>query len=315
MDKIIISYDVGYTNWYVSEFYEYFHQKLVEVSNIKIVYVPLRELAIHFGQEQNNHKSTIFNWYNLILFNPTSEKFFVHSWYDYAPEILEYSVTNNFNLVKFSCVSNLSEEIIQKYESKIEVVPSVYYLEGWSDLKSIDSLKDNKLKTNKCFFNGLSHGYRENILRSLSTNNFFNIKIKTNPEHFQNKQEYFNELSTHKFGLSLNGAANICYRDLELFGLGIVNLRQPLKTKTFNQLIEGIHYCEFLGDDLFKCIIDGIDINKSIDLKIEKLLDESSQGTLKNIIEESINWFNSNCLPENQFKIINSFLHNFEILK
>lgn len=314
MDKIIISYDVGYTNWYVSEFYKYFHQKLITETNLVIEYVPLGEFANFFGKTQTNHETSIFNWYNLILYNPKSGKFFIHSWYDYATEILEYSLQNNFDLVKFSCVSNLTDNIIKKYSGKIDVTPSVYYLENWSDLKLVDSFNQTKIKSKKCFFNGLSHGYRENILSALRTNDFFNIKIKTNPNHFQNKKEYFSELSSHKFGLSLNGAANICYRDLELFGLGVINLRQTLKSKTLNPLIDGVHYFEFLDDNIVKSIINNVDISQTLSLKIEKLMDETPEYVLNNMIGESTQWFINNCLPENQFKIINSFLNEFQIL-
>ena len=39
MDKLIISYEQGYNNWYVSEFYKYFHNKLSEITNIQFEYI------------------------------------------------------------------------------------------------------------------------------------------------------------------------------------------------------------------------------------------------------------------------------------
>ena len=33
--KLIIAYEYGYDNWYVSEFYKFFHSKLVDEFDIK----------------------------------------------------------------------------------------------------------------------------------------------------------------------------------------------------------------------------------------------------------------------------------------
>jgi hypothetical protein len=314
MNKLIISYDIGYNNWYVSEFYKFFHQTLSENSMIKFEYVPLKDLAIRYGKELSNHTSSVFNWYNLIILNPKTEKFFIHSWYDYATEIPEFALSNNINLVKFSCVSNLTEEIIEKYKGRIKIQPSVYYLENWSDLSLIEKFKDIKLKKNKSYFNGLIYGYRENIKNTLSKIDFFDIKNKNNPNDYQNKTDYYQELSSYKFGLSLNGAANICYRDLELFGLGVLNLRQPLKSKTFNPLIKDIHYIEFLDNDLFNKIIKNENVNQIINEKINQLLEFESTNEYSEMITESKKWFLENINPRNQFNILKSFLDDYTIL-
>lgn len=315
MDELIISYDGGYNNWYVSEFYKYFHKKFQEQVNVNLKYIPTKDLAKYFGKEVSNHSSSIFNWYNLILLNPKNERFFIHSWYDYAPEIIDYSIENNFDISKFSCVSNLTEDIIQKYKSKMEVQPSVYYLENWSDIGLVNKHMNLPKKIDKVYFNGLIYGHREKIIEFLKTKKYFTIKTKTNPNEFQSKTDYYNLLSAHKFGLSLNGAANICYRDLELFGLGVINLRQPLKSMTYNPIIKDVHYIEFLTDNLVDSIINDRDVNQIIDLEIERLLDTSTEYQLKEMIFESKNWFNQNCQPQNQFEIIKSFMNELEIFR
>ena len=167
MEKLIISYDQGYSNWYVSEFYKYFHKKLLENVNIHIEYIPLRELATKFGKNSFNQGSSIFNWFNLVIYNPQNDKMFIHSWYDYATEILKYSVDNNFNVVKFSCVSNLTDEVIENYKESIIVQPSVYYVENWNDINLINNTLKTESKLNKVYFNGWNHGLRENILNAL----------------------------------------------------------------------------------------------------------------------------------------------------
>lgn len=312
--KLIIAYEYGYDNWYVSEFYKFFHSKLVDEFDIEFEYFSLRELSQRFNHQYQTHQSTIFNWYNLIIYNPINEKMFIHSWFDYAPEMIEFSVNNNFNVVKFSCVSNLTDEIIDKHKDNFIVQPSVYCLENWSDINLLTSITKPKVKQNKAYFNGLNHGYRENIMSCLTNHDFFDIRTKINPEHFRQKDEYYSELSNYNYGISLNGAANICYRDLELFSIGVLNLRQPLRSKTFNPLINNVHYIEFLDDNLNDQIIfrHG-DPNKIINEKVEELMDFSSTNQYTDMIDESQKWFTDNCLPENQYKILLSFFDNFDI--
>lgn len=312
--KLIIAYEQGYSNWYVSEFYRYFHNKLMDDYDIEFEYVSLRELATKFNKEYDNHQSSIFNWYNLVIYNPINEKMFIHSWFDYAPEIIKYSVKNDFNVIKFSCVSNLNDEIIDTYKDKMIVQPSIYYLENWSDIDIISTITKPSIKQNKAYFNGLNHGYRENLMNCLSKNDFFEIRTKINPEHFRQKNEYYSELSNYNYGISLNGAANICYRDLELFALGILNLRQPLTSKTYNPLIKDIHFIELIDDNLSNQIIfKHGDPDKIINEKVEELMDFSITSEYHNMIDESKKWFLDNCLPENQYKILLSFFEDFDI--
>lgn len=313
MEKLIISYDFGYSDWYVSEFYNFFYKKIIDdFPNIKFEFVPLHEFALKFDDVMVRHATSLFNWYNLIIYNPKSEKLFVHSWYDYAPEIIDYCINKNFNVVKFSCVSNLTDEILVKYKDKINIQPSVFYLENWSDVKNIQNIT-KKEKINKTFFNGLNHGHREKIMNFLVQKDFFNIKSKTKLGELQSKKEYFNELSNHKFGLSLNGAANICYRDLELFGLGVLNLRQPLICNSFNPIIKDVHYIEFLDQRLFDSIIDGKYVDDIIDFKVNQILEFSKTSQYNEMIFEGKKWFQENCLPENQYKILLYLLEDFTI--
>jgi hypothetical protein len=315
MNNLIISYEQGYHNWYVSEFYKYFHNKITQETNVKLTYLPISQFAKIFGKELNNNFGNIFNWYNLIIYNKDTEKFFIHSWYDYAPEILNYSIENNFNLVKFSCVSNLTDSIIDEYKNRIIIQPSVYCLENWDDIDYILSVNEHSYRLNKAYFNGLNYGIRELVLNKLSKNEFFNIKIKNNQSDFRQKKDYYLELSNHNFGVSLNGAANICYRDLELFGLGIINLREPFKSKTYNPIINGVHYIEFFSKDLINKILINDDVSSIIDNKVNELLDLYNSSYYGEIRKESKKWFIDNCLPENQYNILVSFLEDFNIFE
>lgn len=315
MDTLVVSYEQGYGDWYVSEFYKHFHKTLCErYPNVKFKYTPLTKLAERFSATFDNG-NTLFNWYNFVLYNEVADKFFVHSWYDYAPEIVKYCISKQLNVVTFSCVSNLTQELVEEHKHIIKIQPSVYCLENWTDFELIQQARGNKKKYNRCYYNGLSYGNRKTVLDELKKFSFFDIKDKTDREDFRQKQDYFYDISEYRFGLSLNGAANICYRDLELFGLGILNLRQSKAFLTADPLIKDIHYIDFVDEKLIQALQH--DTEKAhilIVQKIEEVVEFSNNSLANSMIEESLLWFEKNCKPENQVNILNSFLEELTIL-
>jgi hypothetical protein len=304
VDSIIISYDLGYPNWYVSEFYKFFHNFLNAKLNVNVKYVPLSDLAKRYGHEISNHTHSLFNWYNLILLDSTNDQLFVHSWLDYAPAVLEWCIQNNFCIKKFSCVSNLNESIIEKYSC---IQPSIYQLENWSDhdlIRNTPKIKKNK----KIYFAGLGYGSRGQLLDKLKNFTDFSINIKSISNEFKDKTTYFNELSESTYGLSLNGAAGICYRDLELFGMNVVNIRQKLNCNFYNPLISNIHYLEVFSDEKIKNIIESQNIENEVKDIIDYVENFSNSSQYIEMLETSQDWFQKNCLPESQCNIL------FEIL-
>jgi hypothetical protein len=310
MSNYIISYEQGYYNWYVSEFYKYFHKKLEDKLNTHLEYEPISIFAKRFNYELDNHSDSLFNWFNLIIYNKDTEKFFVHSWYDYANATVEWCVRNQLNIVKFSAVSNIDQTLIDKYSF---VQPSVYCLENWSDHDKIKEIKiTNQDKIKKIYFAGLDHGIRQNILNRLKNYDIFNIFTKS--QKVKPKEEYYNELSKHLYGLSLNGAANICYRDIEIFGLGVLNLRDSLYSKTFNPLESNVHYINFIDNQFIQNILQNYDIDEQIKEKTQLLEDILTSQKYQEIIENAYTWYATNCLPDSQFNIISSFLSDLTIL-
>jgi len=313
-NKYVISYDSGYTDWYVTEFYKYFHNRLINETNVEIEFIPLNVLAEQHGSCMSNHDScTLFNWFNLIIFNKKTQKYFIHNWSDNSPMMIEYCMNNNIDLVSFSFVSNVkNDSIIDKWKHKIKINPSVYCLANWSDHEHIKKTSVKINRKHKTFFNGLIHSHRQTVMSVLNKNLFFDIRSKK--ENFKSGFEYFNEISDYKFGLSLNGAAHICYRDLEFFGLNILNLRETFQSKTHNPVIKDVHYIELIDNklllDMFNRPENAI---LTINEKVEELEQFFNSENYSNMLNESNNWFNNNVLPENQFKIIYSFLQEFTI--
>jgi len=314
-NKYVISYDLGYHDWYVSEFYKYFHHRLIDEANVEIEFVPLNVLAEQRGASMSNHDSnSLFNWYNLIIFNKKTEKYFIHNWSDNSPMMIEYCMNNNINLTSFSCVSNVkNDSVIDKWKHKVEINPSVYCLANWSDHEHIKKASAKTDRKHKVFFNGLVHSHRQIVMNLLNQNSFFDLRSRN--DNFKLGFEYFDQLSDYKFGLSLNGAAHICYRDLELFGLNVLNLREPFRSKTHDPVIKDVHYFELINDELLMDIFNRpenaiLAVNEKLD-QLEQFI--NTDGYLDMTNEANV-WFNNNVLPENQFNIIYSFLKNFTVL-
>lgn len=314
-NKYVISYDHGYHDWYVSEFYKYFHHRLIDETNAELEFIPLNVLAEQRGASMSNHDSSnLFNWYNLIIFNKKTEKYFIHNWSDNSPMMIEYCMNNNINLTSFSCVSNVkNDSVIDKWKHKVEINPSVYCLANWSDHEHIKKASAKTNRKHKTFFSGLVHSHRQIVMDLLNQNSFFDLRSRS--DNFKLGFDYFDQVSDYKFGLSLNGAAHICYRDLELFGLNVLNLREPFRSKTHNPVIKDVHYFELINDELLMDIFNRPEnAILAVNEKLEQLEQFINTDGYLDMINEANKWFIDNVLPENQFKIIYSFLKNFTVL-
>jgi len=283
---------------------------------VTFTYKNSKELANKYncGFDYNNGLPSIFSPYNLLIINEENNKMFVHSWHDYAPSILEKgSGIELFNVIKFSCVSRLNQDVINKHK-EIKIQPSVYLLENLSEYKLIEKYGQEQNKMHKVYMNALCYGLRERYIDVLNNSDFFKLK-KKNIGDYMTKEKYYEEFSKYKFALSLDGAAKICYRDLEAFGLGSLLLREKLDVMTYEPIIEGKHYLEFIDDDIKSKINSDTEITYIINKLEKRITDLINKPKTEQIIDESRQWFERNCLPENQIKIIYSFLENYQIFK
>jgi hypothetical protein len=315
--NLTVAYDLLYHNWYVGEFYQKFTEKLKQIDGITVNKVSLREMCGQYGlkHDYNNGFPSIFSPYNLIIINEDNGKTFIHSWHDYAPAMMENgSGIEKFDVVKFSCVSRLDQRTIDKYKEKYNVQPSFYILESWKDHNLIDENKNIEKTKNKIYFNGLCHGIREKFRQVLTQSAFFDFKNK-NSDDYRTKEEYYKELSDYKYGLNLDGAAGICYRDLEYFGMGTLLLRDELNIVCSDPIIEGVHYIKIIDQEI-KNLINNNDNHPLVLSKIEKnVLNALMSYDINQIIKNAKEWFDRNCLPENQIELMLSYLEDFKIFE
>lgn len=315
--KLTVSYHHLYHDWYVGEMYIKFFDFLNSIDGIEIEYKHLNELADKYklNSDYNNGFPSIFSPYNLLIINEENNKTFVHSWHDYAPAILlNGSGIENFDVSLFACVSRLDNDFLSTYNGGIKIQPSVYILESTTDLNFIDKFKDTEKIIDKVYFNALSYGVRGRYIDVLSNSDKFNV-TKKDGGGWLPKDKYFEEMSKHKFGLNLDGVAKICYRDLELFGLNTLLVREKLDILTYEPIEVDKHYVNLIDDDIKSKINDDTQINYIIEKLEDGLNNIIDSGQYEYIINEARGWYERNTLPDNQIKILYSFLEDFEIFK
>jgi hypothetical protein len=314
MTKLIVSFDKYQSDWYVGELYYSFFNFLKTLPNISVEYKHIKDLSSEYPQSGDKYID-IFSIYNLIIINKDTKKVFIHSLSDYAPTMMDnISGILNFDVAGFACASNLNKDLYEKYSKKYKIFPSFYILENYSDLNLIELNRNNQTqKINSCYFNGLCYGDRGKYRDLLSENSSFIFRDKSSSSDYRPKEKYYEELNNYNFGLSLNGAAKICYRDLEYFGLGVLCLREPLEIMTRTPLLPNVHYIEFIGEDI-KSILYDLDKSKTISKKLETKLNEIITNDYSEILVNARKWYEENCLPENQIKMLYTFLVECDII-
>ena len=106
---IIISCNKYQHNWYVGELYEAFAIHMQKCFG-DIDIIPINELAKTYNEPydtRENSLPSLFNIYNLIVYNTITKRGFAHSLSDYAPVFLEHDTAlQKLNITTFCFSSN-----------------------------------------------------------------------------------------------------------------------------------------------------------------------------------------------------------------
>jgi len=318
MKKIITVYNYHAHDWYVGELYRYFIERLKEqYSTIYFEVTDSYEFQKKYNlNDYNTNFPTILNKYNFVLYNPENDKTFINSLNDYAPFCLyPNGGVEYFDVKCFSFAPNHSDDLIKPI-LQYNPTPSFYILENWSDIEKINQYKKTKKQIKKAYFLGLLYGRRISYEKSLKNSDLFDIQDKR--FNYKNKDDYYATLSQHLMSFGVDGAAKICYRDIESLGLGCLLVREKLDIKTYNPLIENKHYIELITPkeklliDQYGELGDMSDISKLLEDRIDDIL--SDDDRINYIIHEGLNWYENNCLPSKQFEMIENMTNNLEIL-
>lgn len=171
-------------------------------------------------------------------------------------------------------------------------------------IRNINIIFDNK-KENSLSFRGYLYSQRFIVSEFLKTElSRHNIKFYQNLLSYE---DYIKELNNHKIGLSFNGAAEICHRDIEILGVGSVLLRPKLKsTKFYNPLISDFHYVSYDTADDPKEQLEIISEKQQILLKDEEYM--------RYVAFNGCEWYNTNGSTQANVNILSQLLKLEELL-
>jgi hypothetical protein len=131
-------------------------------------------------------------------------------------------------------------------------------------------------------------------------------KIKITNEKIYPEQRYYEDLTNSKICLSLNGAGEICNRDLEILSAGSVLFRPALRQRFHNPLVPGIHYIGYKYVD---------DPNQQMDIilnEYEKI--KNDDELLRTVANNGYEWFKNNGTIGKNVDLLKQLV-NFDALK
>lgn len=230
----------------------------------------------------------------MTIRNKLSKKYYIVSYWDRAHELTEEIYGwDKENLVGIITSSGV-------FGKNLPIIPFSYvcYSTEFDEFhKKRIQIKD-KLN-NELFFRGYLHGDRF----YLSNTN----KIKITSEKIYPYSAYYDELNNNKICLSLNGAAEICNRDIEILSAGSVLLRPKLNQIFHNKLIPDYHYMSYeeSSDPELQC-----------DIILEKYNSiKDNYKLLNKIANNGYNWFKKNGTVSSNVNILDKILNEKTLIK
>jgi hypothetical protein len=201
----------------------------------------------------------------LIIENDQTKKYIVVSYWDKLADILlHHKVTfwDLENCVEIITSSGVHSDDIYYQPTDFTYTPFSYPVSRVELEQQIElEYASNVVKhiPDKLHFRGYLYSFR----KYLESDTRFNVVDKQ--QNFLYPSEFISNLNLEKISLSLNGAGEICHRDIEILGLGNALFRQQLVVNFHNPLIPNYHYISVNVDDL--------DITRGIDNYWKELSD------------------------------------------
>lgn len=281
-----VSYQYPFTNWSVFNVFNGFYEELIKTNkNIKFKYV-------NSGEVYDGNPSSYYSPHVMVIKNIENLKYILISYWDRADELsIKKHGWNDENRVQFITSSGVHTDIPH--------IPFSYI----TYFKTFEKLSNSakpiiKKENNDLFFKGYLYGSRYDLSK---TN-----KIKMSDEKTLPEEKYFNELTNNRICLSLNGAGEICNRDIEILGSRSVLLRPQLKQKFHNELIPDYHYLTF---DVVN------DPNEQAEIIIDKFNQiKNDVKLLTTISENGFKWFKNNGTVQSNIDILKKIV-NIDLLE
>lgn len=281
-----VSYQYPFNNWSVFNVFNDCYNHLVKK------YKKINFNYTDSGRLYDGNPCSYYSPHIMVIKNKDNGKYIIVSYWDRAEE-LSYTLhgwddSKRVQLITSSGVRN-----------NLEYTPFSYvcYSKLYDEMHK-NAIPLNKKENNELIFRGYLYGQRYSLANTK--------KIKIIDERISPENLYFDDLTNNKVCLSLNGAGEICNRDIEILSTKSVLLRPILKQKFHNELIPNFHYVgfEFNNDPVVQADI--------ILETYNKIKDDTK--FLKFVSENGYKWFLKNGTVSANAKLLTKLI-NFELLK
>jgi len=285
--NLSFTFEKSHSNWSVlNVFNQYFNWFKKEYNQFNCEHVDISKL-------DKSNPSGIYSPHLMTIRNLDNKKYIIVSYWDKAIELTwEGNGWDNQNCVDIITSSGVSKEM--GFFTPFSYL--TYSLDFENDSEKY-RLPFYDKKNNNLFFRGFLYDMRYELFK-ISPEIVTNIKIPS--------YNYVKELNENRINLSLNGAGEICNRDIEILSVGSVLLRPKLNQLFHNPLIPEKHYVSFEINE------DPVIQLKNIKNKFNEIKNETD--FLEKIASNGLDWYKINGNVKSNVEILKKII-NIEKLK
>lgn len=284
------------------DYYDYCVKNYKDI-NFKLINSLERKKTENIGGGNNSKYGPFY----LIIENPINKKYILVSYWDKLIDVVYAYKVTNFDIE--NCVEIITSAGVQSNDITYKPInfkytPFSYIVtrtENENTIEKVYNSDKKRIYPDKLTF----RGYLYNFRKYLKSDYRFNIINKEN--NFLNYEEYIYDLGKYHINLSLNGAGEICNRDIEILGTGTALFRPQLSVKFQNELIPDYHYISVKYDDIEFSGMGDIDsyFRKLSDRIYDRYEDiKNKKEYIKFISENGRRWYKENGTVDANVKLL-----------
>lgn len=304
-------YEFSGSEWNTPRYFEELYHQIknhytdFEVNRINSFDMPERRLSEPCAKYSHAH---------MIIQNAETKKYFIVTYWDKMACISDYSGWDMENCVEIITASGTHKDdyYYQPLEGR-EFTPFSYLTPRIDSDYTIYQLRDTDNNDREIPEKPMFKGYLYEFRKFLNADDRFDVKNTSDGEYLH-YSEYIKHLNNYAINMSLNGAGQICFRDMEILGLGTALFRPKLSVDFHNPLIPDYHYISVDYDS-----IKGVQpIHKFYqllsDLMIERWNEvKDDRDYINEVAKNGKEWFDNNVPKEKHGEILLNIL-NFDKL-
>jgi len=278
--RLEFRFENPHTDWAVLHvFKKYYEQFINENPNIICSYV-------NSSKFYDGNPSGIYSAQLMTITNLDTKKYLIISYWD-RPIEMTWEGNGWDTQYRVELISSSGSNPKMNFTPYSYLPYSIVFDELSKNSKKIEDKEKNELEF---------RGFLYNERLSLSKIGDINISDKK----IFPFETYFDDLTNNKICLSLNGAGEICNRDIEILSARSALLRPELKLQFHNKLIPNYHYISFEMDN------DPVILNKIILDRYYEVKDDVE--FLKYISENGYQWYLENGTIDSNVKILKEII-------